>query len=181
MVGLGFKPSPFYKMEQQVGDTLPCEGKGNPYLVCAGSTNVLVVMPHHRHTVKTTLKAQDHAILHRVHKEPNLRVMVFCAAEDKPAQNIAFPHQSEVKVNGGEIKANLRGLKSKPGSTRPVDITKELRLNLPAYGNLVEMTYALTSKAGGASRPVRSSPQTPCLLLPHFLLPFCAAVDENGY
>jgi len=116
-------------------------------------------MPHHRHTVKTTLKVQDHAILHRVHKEPNLRVMVFCAAEDKPGQDIAFPHQSEVKVNGGEIKANLRGLKSKPGSTRPVDITKELRLNLPAYGNLVEMTYALTSKAGGASRPVRFSPQ----------------------
>ncbi|TVY45204.1 E3 SUMO-protein ligase, partial [Lachnellula occidentalis] len=130
---LGFKASPFYKMEQQLGDTVQCE-----------------VMPHHRHTVKTTLKVQDHAILHRINKEPNLRVMVFCAAEDKPGQDIAFPHQSEVKVNGGDIKANLRGLKSKPGSTRPVDITKELRLNLPAYGNLVEMTYALTSKAGGA-------------------------------
>ncbi|TVY28646.1 E3 SUMO-protein ligase [Lachnellula hyalina] len=134
MAELGFKTSPFYKIEQQLGDTLQCE-----------------VMPHHRHTVKTTIKVQDHAILHRVSKEPNLRVMVFCAAEDKPGQNIAFPHQSEVKVNGGDIKANLRGLKSKPGSTRPVDITKELRLNLPAYGNLVEMTYALTSKAGGTS------------------------------
>ncbi|TVY20150.1 E3 SUMO-protein ligase pli1 [Lachnellula arida] len=130
---LAFKTSPFYEIEQQLGDTLQCE-----------------VMPNHRHTVKTTIKVQDHAILHRVNKDPNLRVMVFCAAEDKPGQDIAFPHQSEVKVNGGDIKANLRGLKSKPGSTRPVDITKELRLNLPAYGNLIEMTYALTSKAGGA-------------------------------
>jgi len=35
MVGLGFKPSPFYKMEQQLGDTLPCEGEGN-LTGCAG-------------------------------------------------------------------------------------------------------------------------------------------------
>lgn len=121
-------------------------------------------MPHHRHTVKATIKVQDHGILSRCPKESNLRVMVFCAAEDKPKQDILFPHQSEVKVNGGEFKANLRGLKNKPGSTRPVDITKELRLNLPAYGNTVEMTYALTSKAGSVSKPVRFSPQnSPCL------------------
>lgn len=126
---LDFKPSPFYKLEQQIGDTIPCE-----------------VMPHHRHTVKATIRVQEHPMLYRVAKEPNLRVMVFGAAEDKPRQDIAFPHQSELKVNGGEVKANLRGLKNKPGSTRPVDITKELRLNLPSYGNLVEMTYALTSK-----------------------------------
>lgn len=135
-------------------------------------------MPNHRHTVKTTIKVQDHAILHRVNKEPNLRVMVFCAAEDKPGQDIAFPHQSEVKVNGGDIKANLRGLKSKPGSTRPVDITKELRLNLPAYGNLVEMTYALTSKAGGA-QPVRFSSPTPYQFLPHLLYPFAPKLMKS--
>jgi E3 SUMO-protein ligase PIAS1 len=117
-------------------------------------------MPHHRHTVKATIKVQEHGILSRVYnKEPNLRVMVFCAAEDKPKQDIAFPHQSELKVNGGDVKANLRGLKNKPGSTRPVDITKDLRLNLPAYGNTVEMTYALTSKAGSGSQ-VRSHPKT---------------------
>jgi len=78
--------------------------------------------------------------------------MVFCAAEGHGRQDIAFPHQSEIKVNGGEVKANLRGLKNKPGSTRPVDITKELRLNLPAYSNTVEMTYALTSKVGSGSQ-----------------------------
>ena len=77
--------------------------------------------------------------------------MVFCAAENRGPQDIAFPHQSEVKVNGGEMKANLRGLKNKPGSTRPVDITKELRLKVPHYTNNVELTYALTSKVGGDS------------------------------
>jgi E3 SUMO-protein ligase PIAS1 len=73
--------------------------------------------------------------------------MVFCAGDCLGTQEIAFPHQSELKVNGGEIKANLRGLKNKPGSTRPVDITKALRLR-PKYTNNVDFTYALTSKAG---------------------------------
>jgi hypothetical protein len=77
--------------------------------------------------------------------------MVFCAADNQGQQDISFPHQSEIKVNGGEVKANLRGLKNKPGSTRPVDITKELRLKIPQYSNNVELTYALTNKVDGGS------------------------------
>lgn len=103
-------------------------------------------MQHHRHSVKVTLRVQDYAILNHIATDPTLRIMVFCAMEGQGKQDIAFPHQSEIKVNGGEVKANLRGLKNKPGSTRPVDITKDLRLNLPQYANTVEMTYALTSK-----------------------------------
>jgi E3 SUMO-protein ligase PIAS1 len=102
--------------------------------------------------------------------------MVFCAADTHGRQDIAFPHQSEVKVNGGEIKANLRGLKNKPGSTRPVDITKELRLNVPNYVNNVELTYALTSKVDG--RPSHVSclrPQVPYAFTLPFLMPLGAA------
>jgi E3 SUMO-protein ligase PIAS1 len=73
--------------------------------------------------------------------------MVFCAGDGHGVQDIIFPHQSEIKVNGGEIKANLRGLKNKPGSTRPVDITNFLRFR-QNYSNNVEFTYALTTKAG---------------------------------
>jgi len=104
-------------------------------------------MTAHRHTVEMQLRVVDHPILARIPREPSLRVMVFCAAEGQGPHDISFPHQSEVKVNGGEIKANLRGLKNKPGSTRPVDITKDLRLNIPQYSNKIEMTYALTNKA----------------------------------
>lgn len=124
-----FKSSPYYVIEEQLGGPTQCE-----------------VMTHHRHTVKVPLRPIDYPILTRVQTDPNLKVMVFCAAEGGGRQDIAFPHQSEIKVNGGEIKANLRGLKNKPGSTRPVDITKELRLNIAQYSNNVEMTYALTSK-----------------------------------
>jgi E3 SUMO-protein ligase PIAS1 len=74
------------------------------------------------------------------------RVMVFCAGDCVGTQEITFPHQSELKVNGGDMKANLRGLKGKPGSTRPVDITNALRLK-SSYSNSIEFTYALTTKA----------------------------------
>ena len=107
-------------------------------------------MAQHRHTVSIQLKMSEHGVLSRVLNETLLRVMVFCAAEGHGRQDVAFPHQSEIKVNGGEVKVNLRGLKNKPGSTRPVDITKELRLKSSNqhYQNTVELTYALTNKVG---------------------------------
>ncbi|KAK0100982.1 SUMO ligase siz1 [Cadophora gregata f. sp. sojae] len=124
-----FKPSPYFEVKEQIGNPSPCE-----------------VMTQHRHTVKIILRPADYPILSRVTGDHSLRVMVFCAGDIQGRQDIAFPHQSEIKVNGGEVKANLRGLKNKPGSTRPVDITKDLRFNPPAYNNSVEMTYALTNK-----------------------------------
>ncbi len=78
--------------------------------------------------------------------EPSLRVMAFCTPRELGQQDIAFPYQPEIKVNGREANTNLRGLKNKPGSTRRVDITDELRLNIPSYINDVEMTYGMTSK-----------------------------------
>jgi E3 SUMO-protein ligase PIAS1 len=32
-------------------------------------------------------------------------------------------HQVELKVNLDEVKANLRGLKNRPGTTQPADVT----------------------------------------------------------
>ena len=76
--------------------------------------------------------------------------MVFCAAENHTIQqypsDIAFPHQVELKCNDQEVKGNLRGLKNKPGSTRPADITSLLKRKIPHYNNTVEMVYALTTK-----------------------------------
>ena len=75
--------------------------------------------------------------------------MLFCAAESmhSPFQrvDIAFPYQVEIKVNQDEVKANLRGLKNKPGSTRPADITPFLRKRA-GYDNHLQVTYALTTK-----------------------------------
>lgn len=82
-------------------------------------------------------------------KDPTLRAFLFCAAESydpgwKPV-DIAFPTHAELKVNQEDIKVNLKGLKSKPGSTRPVDITSFMRRK-PGFPNSVELVYALTNK-----------------------------------
>jgi hypothetical protein len=61
--------------------------------------------------------------------------------------DIAFPSQIEVRVNGEEVKANYKGLKNKPGSTRPVDITNLTRITPANYRNSLTVTYALTQKA----------------------------------
>lgn len=106
------------------------------------------VMQNHRNCTNIQIKAQDNPLLARCVTEKDMRVLVFCAGGNQGPQDIAFPHQSELKVNGGDVKANLRGLKNKPGSTRPVDITDLLRLKIHTYANNIEFTYALTQKAG---------------------------------
>lgn len=105
----------------------------------------LAVMTQHRNSVNIPLSMNDHPSLQQCVDSKSSRVFIFCASEISGTQNITFPHQSELKVNGGDIKANLRGLKNKPGSTRPVDITNALRLR-PNYVNNVDFTYALTNK-----------------------------------
>ncbi|KAJ6145193.1 hypothetical protein N7470_009088 [Penicillium chermesinum] len=82
-------------------------------------------------------------------KDPNLRVMIYCAADSGltpfTKSDISFPHQVELKANLDEVKANLRGLKNRPGTTQPADVTDYLRKK-PNYPNKVVMTYALTQK-----------------------------------
>ncbi|KAL1872781.1 hypothetical protein VTK73DRAFT_1331 [Phialemonium thermophilum] len=127
--GLTFKPSPFYEIQRQIGDVRVCE-----------------TMVQHRHSITIPLRLVDHPLLANCLTDKSMRVMVFCAAANTGVQDISFPHQSELKVNGGEVKANLRGLKNKPGSTRPVDITDLLRFKPSVYENTIEFTYALTTK-----------------------------------
>lgn len=87
----------------------------------------------------------------RMQTDPHLLVMVYCAADNGLNQftnsDVAFPHQVELKVNLDEVKTNLRGLKNKPGTTRPADITKYIRKK-PGYPNHIVLTYALTQKVG---------------------------------
>lgn len=127
--GIAFHPSPFYSVEKQVGDVITCEP-----------------MAHHRHSVHMFLRVNDKPDIQRCVSDQSYRIMLFCAGDNVGVQHVAFPQQSEIKINGGDFKANLRGLKNKPGSTRPVDITGALRLKQSNYPNKVELTYALTQK-----------------------------------
>ncbi|KAI0195022.1 PINIT domain-containing protein [Astrocystis sublimbata] len=130
---LRFKPSPFYSIIATVGDAKTCEP-----------------MNTHRNTIQIGIRSSEHPSLGHLSFDKSCRVMLFCAADagasNTGLQEVAFPYQSEIKVNGGDIKANLRGLKGKPGTTRPVDITDSLRLKPANYNNNVEFTYAITNK-----------------------------------
>lgn len=106
--------------------------------------------------MKITLK-NDAA--EKLSKDPSIKAMIYCASEPiSPFSkvDISFPYQLEIKINGDDVKANLRGLKNKLGSTRPADITSLLRRRA-GYENSMTVTYALTNR-------VSSSPF--CSLLP---------------
>jgi len=106
------------------------------------------VREHTRDSVELKITLNT-SVAGRLQSEPNTRVMIYCAADTGLNQfsksDISFPHQVELKVNLDEVKANLRGLKNKPGSTRPADVTNYIRKRA-GYTNHVVLTYALTQK-----------------------------------
>lgn len=114
------------------------------------SADTLIVMNHHRNTVKARLTLNEHQ-LNTINK--GAKVMLYCGQLEAPILtgvtklDIGFPQQVEVKVNDQAISASqLKGLKNKPGSTRPPDITNLLHKSLTQI-NEIAITYALTTKA----------------------------------
>lgn len=107
-------------------------------------------MQSNRHTVNLTLTlSQAHC---EQLKDPHSRIMIYCASAmgigafaAPPQLDIAFPNQIDVKVNGGPVNCNFKGLKNKPGTTKPADITDLVR-KAPDYKNQLQVTYALTTK-----------------------------------
>ncbi|KAI5202156.1 hypothetical protein AUEXF2481DRAFT_426196 [Aureobasidium subglaciale EXF-2481] len=127
-----FRESPFYQVKEAI---MP--------------TRELSEMPHNRHTLQETVKLSD-AICTSLKADPSLRVMLYCATTSTLGPyafnvDIAFPSQIEVKINGDEIRKSFKGLKNKPGTTKPVDITDLLR-KAAGYQNDLHVTYALTKE-----------------------------------
>lgn len=91
-------------------------------------------------------------------KDSNHKIMLYCAADiphgptHGPSYplDITFPTQIEVKVNDESFHGNLRGIKKKPGTTRPADIT-DLTRRLPGYRNTLTITYAATDRVHPAA------------------------------
>lgn len=92
----------------------------------------------------------------RLKADSSLRVMLYCAVTEQfsPMErvDIAYPGQVDVKVNNEDVKSNFRGLKNKPGTTKPTDITPFIR-KVAQFQNTVTFAYALTTKV--RSRCVR--------------------------
>ncbi|GBF66401.1 E3 SUMO-protein ligase [Trichophyton mentagrophytes] len=128
---LTFKGSPFYTILEPLTSVMECQARDSS-----------------RDTVCLRVSLASETVS-RLLSDPNLRIMVYGAADNGlthySPSDIAFPHQVELKVNHDDVKANLRGLKNKPGTTRPADITNFIRKKV-GYVNTVTMTYALTQK-----------------------------------
>lgn len=146
---LNFKESPFFTVLESLTPVAECKGEGaNRWIYYSPDANIFAVRESTRDSVdlKVILNPDTAA---RLHHDPTLRVMVYCAADNSLTQyshcDVAFPYQCELKVNLDDAKANLRGLKNKPGTTRPADVTDFIRKK-PGYTNNVVMTYALTQK-----------------------------------
>ncbi|KAJ5884132.1 uncharacterized protein N7473_011018 [Penicillium subrubescens] len=128
---LAFKESPFFTILNPLTKVMECKVREQT----RDSVELKVTLSVSTATDLTT--------------DPNLRVMVYCAADSGLKQytksDITFPHQVELKANLDEVKANLRGLKNKPGTTQPADVTPHIRKKAN-YPNTIVMTYALTTK-----------------------------------
>ncbi|GKZ27138.1 SUMO ligase siz1 [Aspergillus brasiliensis] len=127
---LTFKDSPFYTVLEPLTSASECKVREQT----RDSVELKVVLTP---TVAARLQADS-----------NLRVMVYCAADTGLNQytksDIAFPHQVELKANLDEVKANLRGLKNKPGTTRPADVTQYIRKK-PGYPNNIVRFFVLVN------------------------------------
>ena len=149
-----FKDTPFYQIQEEFFTrVVECPSKNDifrteKFFFSPNESSYFAAMTTYRHTVKERFSFSSQTLA-AMKADPKLRIMAFCAGETGlgtyTKNEVAFPHQCEIKVNGFEVKANLRGLKNKPGSTRPPDITNLLQMR-EKYNNEIELTYALTSK-----------------------------------
>lgn len=127
-----FRDSPFFEIREVILSNI-----------------ILEASPSHRQNITRSLTPND-AVCARLKSDPTLRLLLFSAPEQPLAPysrlDIAFPSQIEVRINGEEVKANYKGLKNKPGSTRPADITDFVRTSPANHRSTIVITYALTQK-----------------------------------
>ncbi|CAM0141614.1 E3 SUMO-protein ligase pli1 [Umbelopsis sp. WA50703] len=82
-----------------------------------------------------------------------MQLRFFCKAVDVPNTSapalMEYPPICELKVNGRVVSGSLRGLKNKPGTVNPPNITSLVYLN--GNRNQVELVYANTQKRYAAA------------------------------
>lgn len=128
---ISFKSSPFYSIIRSLSPATELKAREQT-----------------RDTARLTIML-DVSTVDQLQRDNNTRIMVFCAAENFESRHIpcdiSFPQHGELKCNSDEVKANIKGLKNKPGTTRPADITSFIRkkTNFP---NSIDFVYALTTK-----------------------------------
>ncbi|EAU93180.2 hypothetical protein CC1G_10548 [Coprinopsis cinerea okayama7 len=140
-IAIRFKDSPFFTIEQQVSSVVECPE----------STSA---MDRRQQTLTFTLNNDQVYKLKSSGSRYQLRLFCTSSVFYSPSRNsgfpcpIEFPPTCEVRVNGAQITASLKGLKKKPGTAPPPDLMKYVRLS--TQQNRIEMVYV------NSTQPVQS-------------------------
>ncbi|PFH54423.1 hypothetical protein AMATHDRAFT_51930 [Amanita thiersii Skay4041] len=138
-----FKESPFYTITQAV----------SPVVECPESTG-----PSDRRTAMFNFTLSSEQITRLTASGSKTQLRLFCTSSVFYANNnnyatsnvpcpIEFPPTCEVRINGVQLTANLKGLKKKPGTAPPPNIGQLTRTtSLP---NKVDMVYINTLNQQG--------------------------------
>ncbi|CAR28026.1 hypothetical protein ZYGR_0N05140 [Zygosaccharomyces rouxii] len=124
-----FKESPFYRIKKLIQETAQKLNVTNVRGTCVA---------------KWRFTKADWTLLE---SDEKYKVYLFCGMVDPQTgfqsnQPIQFPHPNEIRVNSVQVKDNVRGLKNKPGTAKPADLTPYLRP--PTQQNSLEVIYAFT-------------------------------------
>ncbi|CAA7258697.1 unnamed protein product [Cyclocybe aegerita] len=138
-----FKESPFFMVDQIVSQVMEC-----PESTSATDRRSQNINWNMSSDVMEKLKAPGNKYQLRLFSTSS----IFFAGTNTFRTNllpcpIEFPPTCEVRVNNVQITANLKGLKKKPGTAPPPDITKLCRIT---GSNRVEMVYV------NSQQPVQS-------------------------
>ncbi|KAG0667914.1 SUMO ligase siz1 [Maudiozyma exigua] len=126
---LHFEESPFYKLEK---------------LIPESAQKIYVTNGRGTCTIRFQLDQKDfEALTTDKHK----RLYLLCGAVNvlgtRGTETIQFPSPNELQMNSRVVKANLKGIKNKKGTTKPADITGYLTKNNNM--NTFQFIYAFTT------------------------------------
>lgn len=130
---LYFKESPFYKLKRLV--------HGSPQIAIPSKMKAVC-------RYQFILNEEENKLI-KLGNE-NLRFYILCGISSNSTAStssalLEFPIPVELHVNGTHIKENVRGIKGKPGTARPANVTSYI---LPDQQlNKIEMAYAGTTES----------------------------------
>lgn len=132
---------PFYKILVNVTQTynIPCI-----HIFPFIPANILAC-PTSRTSQAVQVRLTTEMIAKLTPKSPSnpYRLVLFCTQTDRIPYNncvIEFPAHVELRCNGTAVVANLRGIKNKPGTINPPDITPNAIL-MQGVANKVDVTF----------------------------------------
>ncbi|CAG8614096.1 2755_t:CDS:10, partial [Ambispora leptoticha] len=135
-----FKNSPFYEVVERITPGKICHASNDKYRICVD------FLLTHSHLNKINSKYNENSGKYQVR-------FFSCAAPETThymsrsphVALVEFPTMCELYINGNQLQTSLRGLKNKPGTVQPRDITSFCN-TIVKNTNKIEFVYANTLK-----------------------------------